>query len=123
MFLERSIAGHFKGRDPTVDAQALAANWVPGAATLYIGMADWRKRGKHPLRKRLQEFARIGAGEAVGHWGGRLIWQLADSDQLLVAWKGTPHRIPKAVEDALIADFRDAFGKPPFANDPHLLGR
>jgi len=31
--------------------------------------------------------------------------------------------LPKEVETSMLADFRAAYGQPPFANDPHLLGR
>jgi hypothetical protein len=115
-FLEANPGGRFKGRDPTVDSAALQANWVNGAEVVYIGKAN-------SLKRRLGEFERFGGGGPIGHWGGRLIWQLADSGGLLVAWKPTPGRDSKAVETKLIADFREIFGKPPFANEPHLLGR
>jgi hypothetical protein len=112
---ERSCGGWFKGKDPTVAGEALAANWVNGAEVVYIGKAD-------QLKRRLTQFADFGAGKAIGHWGGRLIWQLPSIDQLLVAWKETPGRVPIEVEAELIASFREAYGKPPFANDPHRLG-
>jgi hypothetical protein len=47
---------------------------------------------------------------------------LPSIDRLLVAWKETPGRIPVEVEAELIDQFRRAYGKPPFANDPHRLG-
>jgi hypothetical protein len=115
-FLESSPAGRFKGRDPTVPAEALRANWVDGAHVVYIGKAD-------QLRRRLRQFADFGAGRPIGHWGGRLIWQLADSEELLVAWRETPGRVPREVEAAMISNFRVVYGKPPFANEPHRLGR
>lgn len=115
-FLKVNPGGRFKQRDPTVDAAALEANWVDGAEVVYIGKAD-------NLRRRLREFMRFGAGVPIGHWGGRLIWQLSRSAELLVAWRETPGEIPKAVETRLLEDFRAAYGKPPFANDPQLLGR
>jgi len=31
--------------------------------------------------------------------------------------------VPEVVEKELISRFRAVYGKPPFANDPHLLGR
>ena len=114
-FVERSCGGWFKGKDPTVSHDALLANWVEGAEVVYIGKAD-------RLKRRLTEFADFGAGRPVGHWGGRLIWQLPDADMLRVAWKETPGHVPRKVESELIAFFRQNYGKPPFANDPHRLG-
>jgi len=73
-FLASNPGGRFKGRDPTIDVSALEANWVDGAEVVYIGKAD-------KLRRR--QFAQFGAGKPIGHWGGRLIWQLprsSDSD-------------------------------------------
>lgn len=115
-FLSANPAGRFKGRDPSVSEDVLRANWVTGAEVLYIGKAD-------NLRRRLRQYARFGEGEPVGHWGGRLIWQLEDSAALLVAWRETPGRVPREVEAEMIAAFGTAFGKPPFANEPHRLGR
>lgn len=114
-FAERSCGGWFKGRDPTVSGDALHANWVDGAEVVYIGKAD-------RLKRRLTRFADFGAGRPAGHWGGRLIWQLPNVDALRVAWKETPGRVPAEVESELIAAFRRAYGKPPFANNPHRLG-
>lgn len=115
-FLLSNPGGRFKGRDPTVDASVLQANWVHGAEVVYVGKAE-------NLRRRLREFAQFGSGRPIGHWGGRLIWQLTRSAELLVAWRETPGAVPKEVETTMLADFRAAYGKPPFANDPHLLGR
>jgi hypothetical protein len=114
-FSGRSCGGWFKGRDPAVPRQALIANWVEHAEVVYIGKAD-------QLKRRLQQFADFGAGKPVGHWGGRLIWQLRSIDALRVAWKETRGRVPRAVELELLANFRALHGKPPFANDPHRLG-
>ena len=114
-FAERSCGGWFKGRNPAVSRDVLRSNWVETAEVVYIGKAD-------RLRRRLTQFADFGAGRPVGHWGGRLIWQLPDVGALQVAWKETPGRVPVDVEAELIAAFRLAFGKPPFANDPHRLG-
>jgi hypothetical protein len=83
---------------------------------VYIGKAA-------NLRRRLREFMRFGAGAPIGHWGGRLIWQLHRSSDLLIAWRETPGEVPKEVESELISDVRAAYGKPPFANEPHRLGR
>ncbi len=114
-FSERSRGDWFKGKDPTVTPDALAANWVDGAEVVYIGKAN-------QLRRRLTQYADFGAGKPVGHWGGRLIWQLPAIDRLIVGWMETPGRIPVEVEAELIASFRQIYGKPPFANDPHRFG-
>ena len=115
-FLEASPAGWFKGKNPSVDVESLRANWVAEAEIVYIGKAN-------NLRRRLFQFADFGVGKPIGHWGGRIIWQLAGSSLLLVAWRETPDDDPRAVEAGLIAQFRRVFGKAPFANDPHRRGR
>lgn len=115
-FLPSNPAGRFKGRDPSVSEPALTANWVDGAEVVYIGKAD-------DLRRRLRQYRRFGEGEPVGHWGGRLIWQLEDSAMLVVAWAETPGRVPGVVEAEVLAAFREVWGRPPFANDPHRSGR
>ncbi|HVX28920.1 MAG TPA: hypothetical protein VHA53_00465, partial [Nitrolancea sp.] len=67
------------------------------------------------LRRRLDEYRRYGAGEPVAHTGGRYIWQLADSRELLVAWREEPAAL--ALEQSLIQSFKAMHdGKRPFAN-------
>lgn len=64
-----------------------------------------------------REFARYGAGERVGHQGGRYIWQLAESGDLIVAWMETPEEVPRDVEMRLLAEFAASHdGRKPFAN-------
>jgi len=110
-FLETSPAGHFKAQDPTVAVGVLEAKWVREAHTVYIGKADL-------ARRRLREFARFGAGEPVGHRGGRYIWQLTDSDDLLVAWRGNEGEgTAREHEKRLLARFAELHdGRRPFAN-------
>jgi transcriptional regulator with XRE-family HTH domain len=106
-FLEASVGGHFKGRNPTVSTERLSEKWVAGAHVLYVG------RGGN-LRKRLDLLARFSRGEAVGHWGGRFLWQLADHDELLVAWLNTTDQ--EGQEAELIDELAAAHDALPFAN-------
>lgn len=87
----------------------LTARWVPGTPVVYIGKAEAKVGG---LRKRLGQFARKGAS----HQGGRSIWQLADQDELLVAWTTTPGESAEDVEMRYRAAFADVYGRWPFAN-------
>lgn len=115
-FLMESAGGHFKGKNPSVPEDQLFANWVDGAGVIYIGKAGAGKTANRGLRKRIREFADFGRGVAVGHWGGRLLWQLADSQALVVAWKVLPPDLVDATEAQYHAGFRALHGRLPFAN-------
>ncbi|WP_127571809.1 hypothetical protein [Georgenia faecalis] len=115
-FLGASVAGMFKGRTPSVSVERLEGKWVDDVPVLYIGKATQGSTSRRGLRKRLNEYRRIGNGEPVGHWGGRFIWQLADHADLTVAWKVVDGESPTDVEDSLIRDFVSQYGSLPFAN-------
>jgi hypothetical protein len=110
VYLERSIGGHHKGKDPTVSISELESSWVDGASVLYIGQTT------RTLHARIGEFIEFGKGRPVGHAGGRYIWQLRNSDQLAVAWKSLPDTNPQREEARLIEQFKHRYGKRPFAN-------
>lgn len=117
-FLERGTCGDFKGGPYPV--RELEAKWVPGTRILYIGKAGGPGEGgageDATLQGRVDRYSRFGLGQAVGHGGGRAIWQLADSASLLVCWKEVTGEVPHGVEKALRARFLDHYGKLPFAN-------
>jgi hypothetical protein len=117
-FLQQSTGGHFKGKDPAVPPAKLAGKWANGPIVVYIGKAG-RSEGRATLRSRLLAYMRFGQGEPVGHWGGRYIWQLAGSGDLIVCWKPTPEEEPAEVETRLIRDFKAKYGRLPFANLRH----
>lgn len=107
-FLSVGSGGHFKDEDPNVPEDVLKINWVGNTCVMYIGKAT-------RLKSRISQYMRFGKGKNVGHWGGRLIWQLSDADELLVAWKPVTED-PRIVEAALINEFKTAYSKLPFAN-------
>lgn len=113
-FLPTSPAGWFKGRNPTAALGVLEDRWVEGTPCVYIGKADKTGKGRH-LRKRLSEFREFGGGCAIGHWGGRYVWQVADAFDYLVAWRTTDEN-PVEVENQLVNEFETLFGCLPFGN-------
>ena len=108
-FLKEGTGGFFKEKNPNVSIAELSDNYVADSKTVYIGKAT-------SLRSRVRQLLRFGAGAAVGHWGGRYLWQLADSDDLIVAWKPTPGCDSGVIESQMIRDFVSLHGKRPFAN-------
>ncbi|WP_119580112.1 hypothetical protein [Streptomyces europaeiscabiei] len=112
VFLARSPAGHRKGHDPTATPATLNSTWVPGATVVYVGKAA----GRQGLSKRLNAYRRQGQGHNAGHRGGEYIWQLADSDTLLVAWRTVADPPAGQAEAELIAEFAELHGALPVAN-------
>ena len=105
--------GWFKGQDPNCALDIVEAKWVGGARILYIGKAA----GQKGLKGRLRQLIDFGIGKPVGHRGGRLLWQLEDSDDLLVRWRICTADEADRAETTAIADFKRSHrGMRPFAN-------
>lgn len=113
-FLEHSSGAWHKDRCPTVDRAILARKWVHGTELLYFGKAGPGGVGRRTLRQRVREYLRFGSGQVKNHWGGRYIWQLADSEKLLVGWM--PACDSRAIEKRMLRDFKYEHGRLPFAN-------
>lgn len=111
-FLERGTGGFFKRKNPknpNVSVAELKDNWISNAAIVYIGKGT-------SLKTRLGSYLRFGEGKFATHWGGRYIWQLKDSRELVVCWK-TMDEDPRVVEERMIAKFKKEHGgRRPFAN-------
>ena len=115
IFLQTGTGGHFKGKNPNVQIDELKSNWVDDSLVVYIGKAG-KEGSQATLQSRLRQYFRFGQGKNVGHWGGRFIWQLKKSEELIVCWKTLPTSDPRTVEAELIRQFVSEFTKRPFAN-------
>jgi hypothetical protein len=110
IFLDANPAGRFRGRNPTVSKSKILSNWVEGAHVIYIG-----KGGE--LQRRIKQFIDFGAGKPIGHWGGRLVWQIQNSADFLVAWKRASNGQDAAtLESEFLMEFNSTYRRLPFAN-------
>jgi hypothetical protein len=116
MFCDQSRGGHFKGKDPRIDVGTLEQRWIDNTIVLYIGKAGPRAA---TLRSRLKAYMRFGQGYKVGHWGGRCIWQLRHSGDLIICWKAVLDALPRTVEAGLLKEFEGQYHRLPFANLNH----
>lgn len=114
-FVIPGTGGKFKDKDPNVTGSVLLSKWVKETVVIYIGQAGGNGSGA-TLKKRIHQYVRFGQGVPVGHWGGRYIWQLKNSNNLLVCWKPVLTQDPRNFEAKLIQDFLVQYGKMPFAN-------
>ena len=114
-FLSIGTGGHFKGKNPNVPLPELKNNWVKETIVVYIGKAG-SDNSKATLKSRLKQYFGFGQGKNIGHWGGRLIWQLTTSHKLVVCWKPLPNKDPRTVEAKLIGDFVNHYKARLFAN-------
>jgi len=75
---------------------------------VYLGKAD----PADGIRGRLGALSR----KSSAHTGGRALWQLADTENLLATWHETPHRLSAEMETEWLGAFKEAHGDYPFAN-------
>ncbi|WP_156882921.1 hypothetical protein [Rhodovulum sp. P5] len=113
-FLGIGTGGFFKGQNPNVSVSELHENWVSGASVLYFGKAGGTGQ-KSNLRTRLVAFARFGCGKRAAHWGGRMMWQIANARSLPVFCRTTSDD-PHALKRCLLKGFVSEYGRLPFAN-------
>jgi len=115
LFKQKGSGGFFKGKDPNVSESELKLNWVDGSKVIYIGKAGGSDSSA-TLRSRLSQYLRFGNGEAIGHYGGRYIWQIENPAAMLFCWKPMTAKEPREEEARFIKMFEAEFGKKPFAN-------
>lgn len=118
-FKEIGCCGTHKGKNPNVKIEELENNWVENEHIIYIGKAGARNL-RTTLARRIKQYLTAGKGENHSHWGGRYIWQIANPQELIFAWKVIPtdaESQPKEVESKMIQEFKAQHEeKRPFAN-------
>jgi hypothetical protein len=114
-FTATGSGGYFKGKNPNISLAGLESNWVNNTIVVYIGKGG-KDGSKATINSRLQQYFKFGQGGNVGHYGGRLIWQIKNSRDLVVCWKELPNQDPKTIESQLIQQFYSLFSVRPFAN-------
>ena len=111
-FRRRSKAGWFKNLDPSYDIAEVRDAWVSSARIVYVGKAA----GAKGLKQRIRQLVDFGFGKPIGHRGGRMLWHLPDYQKLQVRWRRCSRSQADRLETCLIGQFRDLYGKRPFAN-------
>lgn len=107
-FNKCSNAGKFKGKDPTVSIDILKQKWVNDEEVLYIGKSETG------VGKRMRRHIDFWKGKPVAAWGGRIIAQIQNYDNLEVWYSACDN--PKQAERELLDKFYDKHTKLPFAN-------
>lgn len=103
----------YKDRKVNVFEGELKKNWLDlgfDRNIIYIGKSE----GKNDIGARLKMHMRFGSGEEVNAYGGRYIWQIEDSDKLLVFWKKSDN--PEGERFEMLKQFKEKHTKLPFAN-------
>ena len=62
------------------------------------------------------QYLKFGQGKNIGHYGGRLIWQLKNHLDLIFCWLPMTDTEPRELEKKILADFIQQYGQRPFAN-------
>lgn len=114
-FLTKGVGGFFKDKDPNISISDLNTNWVENCYTIYIGKAGGLN-GNATLRSRVKQYLKFGQGKNVGHYGGRLIWQLKNHSDLIFCWLPLKKIEPRELEKRMLVEFIEQYGKRPFAN-------
>jgi len=114
-FVSIGTGGHFKGQNPNVPVSYLNEKWINSTIVVYIGKAG-KEGGSATLKTRLKQYLRFGQGKNIGHWGGRLIWQIEKHEELVICWKSSINEDPRSYESGLIQQFVHRYNKRPFAN-------
>jgi hypothetical protein len=114
-FLNKGTGGYINGKDPNIEVIGLRNKWVNDTIVLYIGKTGGEKVDS-TLQSRVKQYLKFGQGKAVSHPGGRYIWQIKNSEDLVICWKPLEKEDPEAIESELLSQFLTKYGTVPFAN-------
>ena len=109
-FVKEGTGGFFKGKDPNESIKKLTEKWVNGSDLIYIGKAT-------DLNSRICQYMQFGRKCAIGHRGGRYIWQIEDLEKLTLSWEvllSEPEAKDK--ERRICESHKAKYNKLPFAN-------
>jgi hypothetical protein len=115
VFLPQGTGGRLKAKNPNAATSELEERWVAQSRVLYLGKAG-APGESGTLHERIKHASQFGRGRRVAHWGGRLIWQIGGSADLLIRWRATPNEVPRRVEQHLIRKLVSHYSMLPFAN-------
>ena len=116
-FLPEGTGGWYDGKDPNVSIDKLENDWVEDTLIIYVGANGKGKNGT--LKDRIELLLCFGDGEDVRHYGGRLMWQIKDAEDLKICWKVVADDKQEEEGKQVRAEFKQAHGKLPFANYPN----
>ena len=106
-FVLKGTDEFYRRKNPNAQITRLKREWVAEVIVIYIGRLG-------NLNNRIKLLMQFWEGQAVRHWGGRLIWHLEHADQLQVCRKETLQQ--EETKENLIRSFQLKYGKKPFAN-------
>lgn len=110
-FNERSNAGSLEDKDPTIAVDISKKKWVDEAEILYIG------KHETSVKNRMRQHFDFWNGKAVPAWGGRIIAQIRNFENLEVWYLSCDN--PQDMERTLLKEFETQYKKLPFANWRH----
>lgn len=112
-FLQKGSGPEYHGSQAmNYPVAELEKEWVEGTSIMYIGKTD------NSLRKRLRAYLSFGRGNDVAHRGGRSIWQLPESGELMIVWKAiNENESARELESSMLSMFKlEHDFRLPFAN-------
>ena len=116
-FLNPGTGGCFKRKDPNVKIDMLEDIWVEDALIIYVGANREGKNGN--LETRIEQLIRFGSRKNTGHYGGRLMWQIKDAEDLKIRWKVMADDKQENEKEQVLAEFEQVHQSLPFANIIH----